>query len=109
MTFEEYTAAVMRTAPPTHAPGLLANLALGVAGEAGEVADLIKKQIFHYHDPDPDRLIEELGDVLWYVTALASTLSVPLDEVARRNVAKLRARYPAGFDPARSRTRKEGA
>lgn len=105
MTFEEYTAAVMRTAPPTHAPGLLANLALGVAGEAGEVADLIKKQIFHDHDPDPDRLIEELGDVLWYVTALAYTLNVPLEEVARRNAAKLKARYPTGFDPARSRER----
>jgi NTP pyrophosphatase (non-canonical NTP hydrolase) len=105
MTFEEYTAAVMRTAPPAHAPGLLANLALGVAGEAGEVADLIKKQIFHPHDPEPDRLIAELGDVLWYVAALASTLSVPLEEVARRNVAKLQARYPAGFDPARSRER----
>lgn len=100
-----YDRAVLRTAPPFHAPYVLANLALGVAGEAGEVADLIKKQIFHQHTPNPDQLIEELGDVLWYVAALAATIPVPIQEIARRNVHKLEHRYPQGFDPARSRNR----
>lgn len=107
MTWENYSAGVARTIPADHADreSRLVNFGLGVAGEAGEVADLIKKQVFHHHDSDPDRLIEELGDVLWYVTALALTLGVPLEDVAQRNLTKLIRRYPAGFDLARSRTR----
>lgn len=107
MTWEDYSAGVARTIPAgaAHRDHHLVNFALGVAGEAGEVADLIKKQVFHGHTPDPDSLIEELGDVLWYVTALAGTLGVPLEEVAHRNLAKLQRRYPAGFDTERSRER----
>ena len=109
VTWEEYSLGAARTIPadPTDDERRLVNFALGVAGEAGEVADLIKKHVFHQHDLDPERLIEELGDVLWYVAALARTLDVALEDVARQNLAKLRRRYPAGFDAARSRTRPE--
>lgn len=80
----------------------LATLGLGIAGEAGEVADLIKKHLGHGHDLDREKLKAELGDVLWYVACLADRFGIPLSEVAGGNVEKLERRYPNGFDSARS-------
>ncbi len=79
--------------------------ALGVAGEAGEVADLIKKQHFHGHDADRGAVARELGDVLWYVSLLAGAYGYTLEEIAQINIEKLHQRYPDGFDMARSRER----
>lgn len=79
--------------------------ALGLAGEAGEVADTIKKAVFHRHDLDRDVLIKELGDVLWYVAALCSKIDVSLDEVMARNIAKLQKRYPNGYSSEDSKAR----
>lgn len=81
---------------------------LGIAGEAGEVADLIKKEVGHEHTTDRDKMVKELGDVLWYTAMVAKAYNISLDEVAITNVAKLRERYPAGFDPERSKNREEG-
>jgi NTP pyrophosphatase (non-canonical NTP hydrolase) len=81
--------------------------ALGVAGEAGEVADLIKKEFFHGHTPDREKLKKELGDVLWYIAMLARARGLTLSEVADANIAKLRARYPDGFSKEKSRNRSE--
>lgn len=81
--------------------------ALGLAGEAGEVADIIKKAVFHQHGLDRDELIKELGDVLWYIAALCSNLDVPLASVMERNIAKLNQRYPDGYSSAASKTRKD--
>lgn len=81
--------------------------ALGLAGEAGEVVDLIKKQVCHQHGIDADAIAKELGDVLWYIAAIASVLGLSLDEVADRNIEKLRKRYPSGFDYEASRDRVE--
>lgn len=44
--------------------------AMGLAGEAGEVADLLKKVLFHDRELDRDKLIQELGDVRWYLECL---------------------------------------
>ena len=85
----------------------LAYYALGLTGEAGEVADLIKKYKWHGHDLDINQLIEELGDVLWYVAMLVDALCYDLDTVAAINIEKLRQRYPNGFEQERSRNRKE--
>jgi NTP pyrophosphatase (non-canonical NTP hydrolase) len=79
--------------------------ALGVAGEAGEVADLVKKGVFHRHGVDRDKLHEELGDLLWYVAALCSKMGFSMDEVMARNVEKLRKRYPAGYSAEASQAR----
>ncbi|NOX63452.1 MAG: nucleoside triphosphate pyrophosphohydrolase family protein [Chloroflexi bacterium] len=79
--------------------------ALGLNGEAGEVAELIKKAFFHGHDLDMDKLKKELGDVLWYVAVMANALGLPLDEVAQHNIDKLARRYPEGFSEERSRNR----
>lgn len=71
--------------------------AIGLAGEAGEVADHIKKGVFHDHGVDKEKLVKELGDVLWYVAALATKIDVPLGEIMERNIIKLQQRYPDGF------------
>lgn len=85
--------------------------ALGLAGEAGEVADLLKKSLFHGHQVDPATLRKELGDVLWYIAALATMSGLTLEEIAAANIEKLRRRYPQGFSEAASRARvdQEGA
>lgn len=72
-------------------------LALGLTGESGEVADLVKKFERHAKPVDNDRLADELGDVLWYIAILSSRIGLTLEEVASGNVEKLRRRYPDGF------------
>lgn len=71
--------------------------ALGIVGEAGEVADLLKKHLCHGLPLDRDKLTKKLGDVLYYVAAVAHQYHIPLDRVAAENVSKLEARYPNGF------------
>ena len=83
----------------------LANYGMGLTGEAGEVADLLKKGLFHGHELNYGKLKEELGDVMFYIAALATTAGLTLEEVAWANVEKLRKRYPQGFSEDRSRNR----
>lgn len=81
------------------------NWTMGLCGESGEFAERIKKTVFHGHEFERQHVLEELGDVLWYIAALATHLNVTIEEVMAINVAKLVRRYPHGFDPARSARR----
>jgi|SRR5688500_2538453 len=99
MTFEEYEReriAFQGAATHDVRDGLIVG-ALGLAGEAGEAVELIKKHAFHGKLFEREKLLVELGDVLWYVMYLANKADSSLEEVARLNNAKLRARYPNGF------------
>lgn len=79
---------------------------LGITGEAGEFADLVKKILFHGHVTDIQKLKKELGDVLWYVQEGARAAGLTLDDVAKANLDKLALRYPEGrFSVVRSRQR----
>lgn len=98
----EYQRLAQRTNIASDAFGKIHNGALGLCGESGEVIDLLKKHIFQGHELDKERMIEEVGDCLWYIAELATGLGVSLDEVAHRNIEKLKRRYPDGFDPERS-------
>lgn len=80
--------------------------ALGLAGEAGEVADIIKKMAGHGHALDRERLKDELGDVLWYIAELSVAIGLTLEEVGLANVDKLRRRYPEGFSHEASKNRR---
>ena len=80
-------------------------MALGLAGEAGETADMLKKHLFHGKPLNHDDVVKELGDVLWYVAGMATAIGISLDDVAQRNVDKLRARYPDGFSAEASAQR----
>lgn len=75
------------------------NFVLGLVGEAGEVAECIKKRDFHkrYDDFPPERVAEEIGDVLWYAACLAHMFGYDLSVIAHENINKLRNRYPKGF------------
>lgn len=76
--------------------------AIGLAGEAGEVADLVKKGIYHQHGLDVEKVKKELGDVMWYVAAMCTKLNINLSEVCDANIQKLKARYPQGYSSERS-------
>jgi NTP pyrophosphatase (non-canonical NTP hydrolase) len=76
--------------------------ALGLAGEAGEFANLIKKLVAHGHEISSTELADELGDVMWYLAEAASACGLSLGEIGRLNVQKLSRRYPNGFDKERS-------
>ena len=67
----------------------LSYLGLGLNGEAGEVAERLKKRI---RDDNEENLKAELGDVLWYTAVLADELGYDLDEIASGNLAKLESR-----------------
>lgn len=81
--------------------------ALGLAGEVGEVVDLVKKGIYHQQGIDRSAIKKELGDVLWYLSALCQQMDFTLEEVMQHNIDKLKARFPEGYDPERT-TYKEG-
>jgi NTP pyrophosphatase (non-canonical NTP hydrolase) len=80
----------------------LAIAGLGLAGEAGEVVDYLKKVVGHGHKLDRDKLVKELGDVLWYVAEICSAINADMSDVAQQNIDKLKARYPDGFSSERS-------
>lgn len=79
--------------------------ALGLCGETGEIADLIKKQRFQDHHVYHGWLLEELGDVYFYFVLMLDAMGYTLDQVIDENVRKLEERYPEGFDPDRSMNR----
>jgi len=68
----------------------------------------VKKIVHHRHFNEIGALWEELGDVLWYLADLCTTLGVSLDTVAEGNIAKLKRRYPEGFSAERSINRDDG-
>jgi NTP pyrophosphatase (non-canonical NTP hydrolase) len=74
--------------------------ALGIAGEAGEVADHIKKMLRDddgiLTDNRKDAIKKELGDVLWYIANMASKLNISLEEVALENIRKIQSRKTRG-------------
>lgn len=74
--------------------------ALGLAGESGEVVDEIKKMLFHGKPFDRDRLLSEIGDVIWYVDRLLWVIGATFPDAMEANDAKLAARYPDGWDAA---------
>jgi hypothetical protein len=82
MDFKTYMNCALETCNPLTHKDRLDMCILGLYGESGEVADLIKKSSFHGHELDNDKLIKELGDVCWYVAVsldtVGHTLSGPI-------------------------------
>jgi NTP pyrophosphatase (non-canonical NTP hydrolase) len=99
MTLEEYQKKALTT---DINPGVQVffDRMFGLVGEAGEMADKVKKWIrddqAEWGKIDKDLMVSELGDVLWYVAALADSFDCSLDEVARRNLSKLADRHKRG-------------
>lgn len=105
MNFNEYQEWTRTTVqyPEGSSEREMAYLTLGVAGEAGEVAEKVKKflrgDIKDNYEAKADLLIGlvfELGDLLWYLTRLADVLNMPLDVIVNTNMTKLQARMDNG-------------
>ena len=103
MGFNEYQQLALRTANKNS--DLVLNGALGLAGEAGEVADLIKKHLFQGHELDKEKVKDELSDILWYIAIMAKGIGIDMLEIPVHNVEKLKKRYPNGFEAERSLNR----
>jgi NTP pyrophosphatase (non-canonical NTP hydrolase) len=108
MLANDYQATTLQTLKEFDEPYYsLLHLALGVAGEGGEVVELIKKHAFHGHQLDRHKLALEIGDSLFYLAALSHTIGYELSQVMQMNIDKLKARYPNGFSSEASKNRKE--
>lgn len=89
----------------------LLHAALGVTSEAGELATTVKKHWAYLAPLDRENLLEELGDLMFYVAALAQTCDFSLEQVVTHNIQKLNKRYPSGSysdEQALARADKEG-
>lgn len=108
MELNEYQHLAQRTAGLTVTKSAkLENGILGMCGESGECADILKKYFYQGHELDRDKLMDEVGDVLWYVAETAAGLGLTLEKIAEHNISKLMKRYPDGFDPEKSIHRPE--
>lgn len=105
MQFNEYQQHAMSTMAPLpeqlilskHEVALIIAM-LGIAGEGGEAVDHVKKWLAQGHPLDINLLEKEVGDLMWYVALAADALDINLNDVAVRNIEKLQARYPRGFN-----------
>ena len=103
MTINEYQKQAMVTLNPALSPeDVLMDSALGLCGESGEVADLLKKHLMQGHPFDREKFAKELGDVAWYLAEAATALGMDLETILQMNIEKLRKRYPGGFDVEKS-------
>jgi NTP pyrophosphatase (non-canonical NTP hydrolase) len=99
MTFEEYQKQALDTDSSlghnTLSPDFMA-VTLGLMSEAGEFGEKMKKIYWAkkglWDNEDKKALAKELGDVLWYVSSLSNHVGVPLEEIAKANLEKLKSR-----------------
>jgi len=96
MTFNEYQIKSKETAKFPDKENIFIFATLGMMGEAGEVSEKIKKvwrdknKVFN--EEDREEIKKELGDVLWYMSQLASEIGIELDDVATNNINKTQSR-----------------
>lgn len=102
--FRDYQRLAMRTeSVPTHLgeqaikEHRIRHAILGFGSEGGEMVDADKRRHAYGKPYDEKNLLEEAGDLCWYLAILLDALGVPLETVLEANIAKLRARYPEKF------------
>jgi NTP pyrophosphatase (non-canonical NTP hydrolase) len=100
MNLNEYQKLALRTASPKSKKNELFHLVLGLCGEAGEVAEKIKKVIrdkeSDFDQLDLDDLTKELGDVLWHIAVVGEYFNIPLEVIGAKNIEKLTSRLERG-------------
>jgi len=96
MTFQEYQEEARKTAIYPNLGNNFIYPTLGLVGEAGEVAEKIKKVIrddnYQISDEKRVEIVKEVGDVLWYIANLSVELGISLEDVAAKNLEKLKSR-----------------
>ena len=97
--FDAYQESAARTINPAlDDDARLLDAVAGLAEEAGEALSHVRKHVMQGRRLDRDALAKELGDALWCLAIASRCLDLPLSEVARRNIEKLDARHPHGFE-----------
>lgn len=117
MNADRYAAMVARLAKPgadvladlTPAAAHLWHMATGAAGEAGELLDAVKKRAIYARELDRVNVIEELGDLEFYMEGVRAAIGVSRDEVLSANVAKLTKRYGDVYSNEAAQTRADKA
>lgn len=108
MKINEYQELAMRTLNSNlNKKDVLINAVMGLCGESGEAIDLVKKHLAQGHEFDKEKFAKELGDIAWYLAEAAYAIDMPLEEVLKGNIDKLKKRFPDGFDSEKSINRNE--
>ena len=76
----------------------LEHMMYGLASEMGELMSMLKGHYVYGKEFDTTNFIEELGDIAWFLVGACTIMGIDAEEVFRKNIAKLRARYPEKFD-----------
>ena len=106
MTINEYQKLAMKTLNrELNTKDILINSVMGLCGESGEAIDIVKKWLAQGHELDKKHLVEELGDIAWYLAEAATALDISLEEILQSNIDKLKRRYPEGFETEKSQNR----
>lgn len=93
ITFSQWVDRLAKPLPPSFH---LMHMALGVAGEAGELVDAIKKRTIYEKPLDVENVKEELGDLLFYMQGIVNAVGLNWDDIVAHNRDKLLKRYPSG-------------
>lgn len=108
MTLKEYQELASRTMPPLPLSELELHALFGLVGEIGELHSIYQKKYQGHTEDTEEHRKKELGDLLWFAAEYCASQGWSLDEIARLNIDKLKARYPEGFETERSLHRVEG-
>jgi NTP pyrophosphatase (non-canonical NTP hydrolase) len=92
---------------PTPSQCELLHAAIGVAGEAGELLDAVRKHVFDGQPLDGDNIIEELGDLCFYLEAAMQAIKMKRADIEELNMAKLFERYKDGYSDQQAQERKD--
>lgn len=104
-TYQEMAA---RTVDKKLSPGQIhCHAMFGMVSEIGELNGIYQKG-FQGHAIDNEHVKKELGDLLWFIAEFCTSKGWKLEDIMALNIDKLKARYPDGFDPEKSRNRREG-
>ena len=107
MTGNEYQVLAARTIPSGNKKDMKSHALHGLAGEVGELHSIYQK-IYQGHPVDEEHLKKETGDILWMVAEFCTANGWQMEDIMQLNIDKLKARFPKGFEVARSLHRKEG-
>jgi len=102
MQISDYESQAMRTARVEDDKEAQVLAVLALCGEAGELANLVKKKFAYKKPITRDQIGDELGDVLWYVARVAQAYGLSLESVAHMNLVKLKKRFPDGYDQSKA-------
>jgi len=94
MDINTYSALALRTANSLGQDGDRIHATLGIVSEAGEIADTVKKSFAYGKKLDKDNLLEECGDLVWFLNLMIHNLDLTWEQVLAANIAKLEKRYP---------------